>query len=145
MKNEPDKLVTIEDYEALLGFKIPPETTTAEVLCWLEAKIADEERKTDEREREIYRAYGCVAPCDAKLFYEVVKNLISEETPMHRAMEFLRMKKRRGHKQQKALEIWDRHYARNKHIRFADEDILPFIDAAIERSEKEARARTRPQ
>lgn len=97
----------IEAAEKIFG-PIPGETTIQEVACWLKAHIEDLERKVTEEDR----ASGLLAEADAELFIEVLKPFAGNAR-LPKAMEYLRMKRRKGHKQKRALEIWDTYYKDN--------------------------------
>lgn len=88
--------------------------------CRIEAEIEDQEA----RRTKIYRENGFVALHDAKLFSEVCRRLgMGSDTKLDTVIQFLRMKKRRGHKQQELIEVWDRYYTGG--AVFADE---PTVD-----------------
>ena len=92
--------------EDLLGMgPIPPDTPAEEVLCWLKAKLED----LEEGEAREDRAKGLIARSDLKLFLDVLRPY-GDDTLLSDGFEILRRKKRRGHRQQKALDLWDQHY-----------------------------------
>ena len=90
-------------------------------ICRLRAKIEDEERIRT----QIYRENGFIAPYDGELFLRVLRPLDHKLT-VSEMFEVIRRKKRRGHLQQEALEVFDRYYA--SEIRFPG-------DADVERLE----------
>lgn len=116
-KPEFDPEALLRETERALGFAVPLDTSIEEVHTWLQAKRQDLERERDGR----YRSEGFVAPGDIVLFTAAAKGLkASAAAPMWKIMEMLRRKKRRGHRQQEALDRWDQ----CKHLAFpTDEDI----------------------
>lgn len=92
--------------EELLGMgPIPPDTPAVEVMCWLKAKLEDLEEEAAREDR----AQGVIAKSDLKLFLQVLRPY-GDDTMISEGFEILRRKKRRGHRQQKALDLWDTHY-----------------------------------
>jgi hypothetical protein len=76
-------------------------------ICRLKAKSEDMKARL----AQTYRDHGFMSHYDLKLFQRMVGRYYIDHAAIHRAMEALRRKKRRGHKQQEALDIWDAHYA----------------------------------
>jgi hypothetical protein len=114
--------MSIEDLariEELLGMgPIPLDTPAEAVLCWLQAKRDDLEAQSAQEDRDA----GIVPLCDAKLFVHVLRTYRDNTVMLADAMEILRKKKRRGHKQQEALDVWDTHYkAKDFYLDIPDE------------------------
>jgi len=105
--------------------------------CRLQASIEDRENRLS----QLYRQNGCLAPYDCRLFHSVWRDY-SKDATVSQVMEALRVKRRRGHKQQEALDIWDAHYAHLDEVCFPDEEMVDRIEALFE--EQEA-AREKPK
>jgi len=90
---------------------------------WVITKLQDEIDRADERLTAIFRENGYVALSDATLFLEVWERRPKDAT-LSELFTYLRLKKKRGYKQQQALEIWERYYARlpNGAYSFADDE-----------------------
>lgn len=92
--------------------------TVEEASAWLEAIVQDEKDK----EIRALRESGIVPLCDARVFLWVLRQVAcgDDALPLEEGMERLRKKRRRGHKQQEALDLWDTHYrGREIHLNFA--------------------------
>lgn len=101
--SDEDLRAFAEEYEAKHpGFLSLP---CEEAAAFLKADLEDQQAKLDQEQRE----NGEMPRSDAKLFMSVARGY-REDVRMADVMEILRMKKRRGHKQQRALDLWDQYY-----------------------------------
>jgi hypothetical protein len=81
-----------------------------EVVAWLTA-FRDDRRKKLEAEQEAEdRANGVVPLKDAEMFVYLMRGF-KEDTTLAEAAEALRKRKRLGHKQREALQLFDRYEA----------------------------------
>ena len=109
--------------------------SVSSVLLDLEQRCAFLQAEAEDRERlrtKLYREHGIVSPHDSKLFAEVMRDLrLPREATMVQAVDALRRKKRRGYRQQEALEIWDAIYKDREFMlpsRGNISEILPLIE-----------------
>ena len=79
--------------------------TVEEFGARLEAQLEDLEAKSDQESRD----RGIAPLSDVRLFLSVARGY-QDDVQMSHVMENLRLKKRRGHRQQKALELWNEYY-----------------------------------
>lgn len=97
-------------------------------ICRLEAQIEDREN----RRSLLYRQHGCLSPDDSQLFLSIW-SAYSETATLAQVMEALRLKRRRGHKQQAALEIWDAHYSHGGH--FGNDREIDYLESLFDKQE----------
>lgn len=74
-------------------------------MCRLKASIEDRE----ERLAVIYRQNGYVAPSDLELFLSVARKM-PEDVTVEQFFTYLRLKPKRGHNQQRALDLFEKYY-----------------------------------
>lgn len=88
--------------------------TVEEASVWLEAMLQDEKEKEIRKQRE----EGQIPLCDMDIFLRVLTQVAcgNDTLTLDEAMELLRKKRRRGRRQQEALDLWDAHY-RGREIR----------------------------
>lgn len=89
--------------------------TLEEFRCWIPAEEEDEDQKQ--------RDNGEMPLSDCHLFLSVIKPFATNETQISHGMEFLRLKRRKGHRQQRALYLWDRYYRDWEYIVFEEDRI----------------------
>jgi hypothetical protein len=140
-RREPESLESLRSkIETALGMKISDDTTLEEIRCWMKARIEDLQRNIEageERDARIFRKYAVMPPSDSKLFRRVLRGFRADIT-IGQGMTAIRVKKRRGRLQEKALEIWDRHYAKLPYICLSPSDAV--LDQIFYELERQASA-----
>jgi hypothetical protein len=133
-----------KDLDPLLILERHPEWAhwTYDDLCAELCRLTAEAEDREQRRAQLYRKYGFLAPYDGALFASFWRRY-SEDASLEQVMEAIRLKRRRGHKEQEALYIFDTYYAdRDDAGWFAEPEEIDRLEALFEEQE-EGREKTR--